>query len=82
MTKEALEIWYDTYIKNSFPLCNYIFIGSKDLYIDCKEASLQLPFEELKHINLFVELSDDINNNSVHFNITCKSGVYFSVNIY
>lgn len=83
MTKETLKIWYDNYIEPSYPLCNYVFIASESLCIDYKDTCLHLPYEEVKNINLFVSLSSEatMDNNSIHLNITCKSGVYFSVNI-
>ena len=83
MTKESLKTWYDNYIEPSYPICNYVFINHNNLCIDYKATCLQLPYEEVKDINLFVSLSSDtmMDNNSIHLNITCKSGVYFSVNI-
>lgn len=83
MTKEVLKTWYDNYIEPSYPLCNYVFIASESLCIDYKDTCLHLPYEEVKDINLFVSISNDdtMDNHSIHLNITCKSGVYFSVNI-
>ena len=83
MTKEVLKTWYDNYIEPSYPICNYVFINRDNLCIDYKNTVLNLPYEEVKDINLFVSISNDstTDNNSIHLNITCKSGVYFSVNI-
>lgn len=81
MTKETLILWYDTYIKNTYPLCTHIFMSNDLFCVDYKDTNLNIPFKEIKEINLFVSINDDMDY-PISINITCKSGVYFSVNIH
>lgn len=82
MTKETLILWYDTYIKNCYPLCNNIYVGDRALSIDHKGASLNLPFEEIKELNVFASISDNSDDNSQRVDIFCKSGIQFTLSIY